>query len=105
MTDFKKLIAFLKKQYETDDELNRYDKWIDDNEDILNYTRSNSLTYGGPMKMKKIPSSSHRSYLNKDPLSRDDYDVASIINLVNDLDELVKFLKETRKLNHKRMIS
>ena len=56
--------------------------------------------------MKKILSLPQELLESWDTLSRDEYDVASIINLTfNDLDELVNFLKETRNSNHKRMIS
>ena len=60
----KKLIAFLKKHCETDDELNRYDKWIDDNEDILNYTRQQQLDLWGSDEDEEDPELFHRSYLN-----------------------------------------
>ncbi len=95
----KKLLAFLKKHCEKDDELNRYDKWIDDNEDILNYTRQQQLDLWGADEDEEDPELFPQELLESwEPLSRDEYDLASIINLTfNDLDELVNFLRETRK--------
>jgi SNF2 family DNA or RNA helicase len=95
----KKLLAFLDTHCEEKSERSRLDRWIAQNEDILSHAsqRQRELWDDAEEDEELIP----QELLDKaeeDRLSRDEYEVSEIINeTFLDLDQLVKFLEETRK--------
>lgn len=94
----KKLLAFQMKHCETPDEKRRLDQWLDENGEILNYSR---------LKQRELweededddPELVEQELLERwDILDRDEFDVEKIIDATFlDLSELIKFLKETKK--------
>ncbi len=95
----KKLLAFLEKHCETDDERNLYDIWIRENQDILNYIAEKQSNLFETDEDEDNSELFPEELLARwDLLERDKYDVTKIIkHTFDDLDELVKLLKETRK--------
>lgn len=94
----KKLLAFVHVHSETDAEKNRLERWQLQNAEILGYAAQLTLDVDGmdedadedivpPELLEKVP-----------PLKRDEYAVEEILNeTFLDLDEIVRFLAETRK--------
>jgi hypothetical protein len=94
----RKLLAFLTVHCETDHEKQLLKRWIAQNETILNYsTQKQSELW--ETEEADDPDLFPQELLEWwDKLERDKYDVPAIINMtLLDLNELVKFLQETRK--------
>lgn len=95
----KKLLAWLDVHCETEAEKSRLARWIAQNEDILNYTsqKQQDMWSDEEEDQELIP----QELLDKaeeEKLGRDEFKVDEIINeTFLDLDQLVKFLEETRK--------
>jgi len=99
----RKLLAFLKIHCETDHEKQLLERWIAQNESILKYTSQKQLELWGADE-EDDPELFPQELLEWwEKLKRDEYDVAAIINMtLLDLNELVKFLQETRKFMPER---
>ncbi len=99
----RKLLAFLKVHCETDHEKQLLERWIAQNETILEYTtqKQNELWEEDE---EDDPDLFPQELLERwDKLERDKYDVAAIIDItLMDLNGLVEFLKETRKFKPER---
>ena len=99
----KKLLAFLKIHCETDHEKNLLNRWLAQNETILNYStaRQSELWEN---EEEEDPELFPEELLERwEKLERDKYDVSAIIDMtLLDLNELIKFLKETRKFKPER---
>ena len=94
----RKLLAFLEMHCETDHEKQLLERWIAQNESVLNYTKQKQLELWDEEE-EENPELFPPELLERwEKLERDQYDVAAIINMtLLDLNELVKFLQETRK--------
>ncbi|MDA7723768.1 helicase-related protein [Pseudomonadales bacterium] len=94
----KKLLAFQIKHCETPHEIKLLERWRAQNEDLLNYNQSKQRDlWDGDEEddPELIPPELTERW---EKLERDDYDVEKIIQeTFLDLNELVKFLAETRK--------
>lgn len=99
----RKLLAFLTIHCETAHEKNLLERWIAQNENILEYTSQKQLELWGADE-EDDPELFPQELLERwEKLKRDEYDVTAIINMtLLDLDELVKFLQETRKFKPER---
>lgn len=99
----RKLLTFLKVHCETDHEKQLLDRWIAQNESILEYTTQKQHELWEEDE-KDDPDLFPQELLERwEQLKRDEYDVAAIINdTLLDLNELVEFLKETRKFKPER---
>ena len=96
----KKLLAWLDVHCEGKAERGRLDRWIAQNEDTLNHTSQKQQDMWGEEEeedQELIP----QELLDKaeeEKLDRKEYEVSEIINeTFLDLDQIVKFLEETRK--------
>ena len=94
----RKLLAFLSAHCETSAEISLLEKWIIQNESILNYTSNKQLELWDS-EQDDDPELFPPELLEQwDKLDRVQYDVAKIIEITfRDLNELVKLLEETRK--------
>jgi len=99
----RKLLAFLKVHCETNHEKQLLERWIAQNESILNYTKNKQLELWDSEE-EDDPELFPPELLERwEKLERDKYDIPAIINMTwSDLDELVKFLQETRKFKPAR---
>ena len=99
----RKLLAFLEMHCETDHEKQLFKQWIAKNETILNYVANKQLELWDKEE-EDDPELFPPELLERwEKLERDEYDLASIIDItLQDLDELIKFLKETRKFKPAR---
>ena len=94
----RKLLAFLKKHCETDYEKDLLTNWLAQNESLLNYTTQKQLDLWDEEEEDDPELFPEELLAWWDKLERHEYDIPSIIKMTFlDLDELVKFLKETRK--------
>lgn len=99
----KKLLAFLKVHCETDDEIKKLEAWIYNNESILNYSSQRQMVLWGDEDEEDPELFPEELLASWDKLERDEYNVSAIINLTfQDLDELVKFLNESRVFKPER---
>ena len=95
-----KLLAFVDKHSESSSERNRLERWIAQNEDTLGYTSQKQKELWGASDEEDedaelIPQELLDSI---ESLKREDYNISEIIEeTFLDLDQLVKFLDETRK--------
>lgn len=94
----KKLLAFQKKHCETPHEIKLLERWIAQNEDLLNYNQAKQRDLWDEDEdddPELIPAELLERW---EKLERDEYDVAKIIdNTFLDLNALVKFLEETKR--------
>ena len=98
----KKLLAFQEKHCETKDEIEHYQSWKEKNSDILNYSSTKQLQLWGEEDEDDPELFPEELLENWEYLERDKYNVEDIIKeTFKDLDELVKFLAETRKFEPK----
>jgi len=93
----RKLLAFLKVHCETPNEKKLLERWIAQNESVLNYSieRQRELW---ETDEEDDPELFPQELLERwEKLSRDEYNISAIIDMtLLDLNELIKFLKETR---------
>jgi len=96
----RKLLAFLEIHSETVGEKKRLERWKQQNAEVLNYTYRQELEFWGEEEEEEadediIP----QEFLEAvEDLSRDEYDVVEMMQeTFLDLDEIAKFLEETRK--------
>ena len=93
----KKLLAFLKVHCETTDEIKKLEAWIYNNESILNYSTQRQMDMWKNEDEDDLELFPEELLARWDKLERDEYNVSAIIDLTfQDLDELVKFLNESR---------
>lgn len=99
----RKLLAFLTMHCEMPHEKQLLERWIAQNESILKYSSQKQLELWEP-DVEDDPELFPQELLEWwEKLERDEYDVAAIINMtLLDLNELVKFLQETRKFKSEK---
>jgi hypothetical protein len=95
----KKLLAWLDVHCETESERRRLDRWIAQNEDILNHTSQKQQDmWGDEEEDQELIPQELLDKAEEEKLSRDEYKVDEIIDeTFLDLNQLIKFLEETRK--------
>ena len=99
----RKLLAFLKKHCETDHEKQLLERWIAQNESILDYSSQKQLDLWEKDEEDDPDLFPEELLASWEKLDRDEYDVPAIIDMtLLDLNELVKFLEETRKFKSEK---
>ena len=100
----RKLIAFLHLHCETDHEKSLLNRWLAQHEDILNYSHQKQLDLWGESEDDDDPELFPQELLESwEKLDRKNFDVPAIIDMtLLDLNELVKFLVETKKFQPDR---
>jgi len=96
----RKLLAFVEVHSETDSEKNRFERWKLQNEDILDYTVQRRFEYWDDDATDDTDDDVVPPELLEavEKLSRDEYKVEEIIQeIMLDLDQIVSFLRETKK--------
>ncbi len=98
----RKLIAFLTKHSESDAEKLRLSRWIAQNSEILNYASERQLELWGNQELEELEQEEDvisEELLNSvEQLNRSEYRVDEIIEKTYlDLNQVVKFLNETKK--------
>lgn len=96
----KKMLAFIQVHCETEADRKRFERWQLQNADILGYTAQLTLTAADDPEDELDEDIIPPELLARvEPLSRDEYKVDEIVNETYlDLDEIVRFLAETRKV-------
>ena len=100
----KKLLAFLEVHSETEAEKQRLERWKHQHDEVLRYGRERQLTLWGNADESEeeedvIPPEFLEAVTR---LSRDEYDVGEIMQeTFLDLDEIARFMEETRKFEPK----
>ena len=100
----RKLLAFLDVHSETEAEKKRLQRWIRQNEEILDYAAERQLSLWGDDYEQEADEDMIPEELKAavPHLSRDEYDVEEIMNETYlDIDQIVHFLEETRRLDPK----
>lgn len=97
----KKLLAFLEVHSETESEKRRLARWKDQNASVLGYVSNRQLEFwngeDGDLEEDAIPAEMLEAV---EHLNRDEYDVSEMIQeTFLDLDQIAKFLNETRKFD------
>ena len=100
----KKLLAFVEGNSESEEEKSRLELWRTQNAEVLGYTRTRQLDLWGGDEDDVDEDGMPPEFLDAfEHLDRDDYDVPEMIrDALEDLDELVKFLEESRKFDPKQ---
>lgn len=95
----RKLLAFLEVHSETDPEKKRLKSWKDQHADILGYARQRQSDLWGESVEEEDEDIIPQEMLKAvDHLDRDEYEVEEMIaETFIDLDQIVRFLEETRK--------
>lgn len=99
-----KLLAFLHKHCETEGEKNRLNRWIAQNEKTLDYIQKQQFELWGDSADVDDPELFPEELMERwEKLDRKEYKVGDIIDeTMLDLDELIKFIEETKKFNPKQ---
>ena len=104
----KKLLAFLEVHSETDAEKKRLKRWKSQNAGILGYATQRQLEFWGDDKDEANEEDADEDVVPPEmleaveKLDRDEYEVSEMMQeTLLDLDQLVKFLDETRKFEPK----
>jgi len=95
----KKLLAFVKVNSETPAEIKRYERWIDQHADLLEYCRNRQLSLFDEEAVDEEDEDIVPPELEAkaERLNRDDYDVANILaDTYLDLDQIATLLNESR---------
>jgi superfamily II DNA or RNA helicase len=96
----RKLLAFLQVHSETDAEKRRLERWKNQNADTIGYTMQRQLELWGMDEEDVLDEDivPQEMLAAVEPLKRDEFDVAEMMSeTFLDLDEIVKFLNESRK--------
>ena len=99
----KKLLAFLTVHCITDSEKRRLERWIDQNAEVLEYSKQRKLNFWDEEDIDGVEDIIPEGLLEDvETLSRGEYNVAEIIaETMLDLDQIVNFLEETKKFDSK----
>ncbi len=94
----KKLLAFLEVHCEEKSERSRLERWIAQNAEVLGHTSQRQKELWGDDDDDEEDLIPEELLANVEKLKRENYDVSEIINeTFLDLDQMAKFLEETRK--------
>ena len=97
-----KLLAFQKKHCETPEEKKKLEKWIFENKSVYDFSHQKQLDLWGESDEDTLDLIPDELLENWEKLERDKYDVASIIEeTFLDLNQIIKFLEETKKFDPK----
>lgn len=100
----RKLLAFLQVHSETDAEKKRLERWKTQNADTIGYTTQRQLELWGMDEEDVLDEDivPQEMLAAVEPLKREEFDVAEMMSeTFLDLDEIVKFLNESRKFEPK----
>jgi hypothetical protein len=101
----RRLVAFIDAHAESDADRNLLERWLRQNEDVLNYAARRQLSLWDQIDKSSIDEDVVSEELVESiaVLPRDEYDVAAIVNETYlDLDQIVRFLEETQKFDPKQ---
>jgi superfamily II DNA or RNA helicase len=96
----KKLLAFMEVHSETESEIDRLERWKRQNAQILNYASERQLLFWSEHEDQEEEEDivSPEMLASVEKLSRDEFNVQEMMSeTMLDLDQIVTFLKETRK--------
>ena len=98
-----KLLAWVQKHSTTDAEKNQYQRWRNQHKDIIDYVHEHQYEFGEDDDALEEDIVTKDMLDSIDELSRDEYKVQDILaETYLDLNEIVQFVKELRKLDPKK---